>query len=101
MQNPYLDFVKRYHKAPVAFVEEVLGVTPDPWQKRLLELLAAGERKVSVRSGHGTGKSTVASWAMLWFMLTRVPVKVVVTAPTASQLFDALFGECRRWSASE
>ena len=98
MQNPYLDFVKRYHAAPVAFVEEVLGVTPDPWQRNLLRLLAAGERKVSVRSGHGTGKSTVASWAMLWFMLTRVPVKVVVTAPTASQLFDALFGECRRWA---
>jgi hypothetical protein len=98
MQNPYLDFVKRYHSAPAAFVEEVLGVTPDPWQKRLLELLAAGERKISVRSGHGTGKSTVASWAMLWYMLTRVPVKVVVTAPTASQLFDALFGECRRWA---
>jgi phage terminase large subunit len=35
---------------------------------------------------------------MLWFMLTRAPVKVVVTAPTASQLFDALFGECRRWA---
>lgn len=98
MQNPYLDFVKRYHAAPVAFVEEVLGVTPDPWQKTLLGLLAAGERKISVRSGHGTGKSTVASWAMLWYMLTRVPVKVVVTAPTASQLFDALFGECRRWA---
>lgn len=98
MQNPYLDFVKRYYKAPEAFVEEVLGVTPDPWQKRLLGLLASGERKISVRSGHGTGKSTVASWAMLWFMLTRVPVKVVVTAPTASQLFDALFGECRRWA---
>ena len=56
MQNPYLDFVKRYHAAPVAFVEEVLGVTPDPWQRDLLRLLAAGERKVSVRSGHGTGK---------------------------------------------
>jgi len=68
MQNPYLDFVKRYHSDPAAFVEEVLGVTPDPWQKRLLELLAAGERKISVRSGHGTGKSTVASWAMLWYL---------------------------------
>jgi len=96
--NPYLAFVKRYYADPVAFVQEVLGVTPDPWQRRLLELLATGERKISVRSGHGTGKSTVASWAMLWFMLTRVPVKVVVTAPTASQLFDALFGECRRWA---
>ncbi len=98
MQNPYLDFVKRYYSDPVAFVEEVLGVTPDPWQRQLLGLLAKGERKVSVRSGHGTGKSTAASWAMLWYMLTRVPVKVVVTAPTASQLFDALFGECRRWA---
>ena len=27
MQNPYIDFVKRYHAAPVAFVEEVLGVS--------------------------------------------------------------------------
>lgn len=98
MQNPYYDFVKRYYRSPVAFVREVLGVDPDPWQVRLLELLAANERKISVRSGHGTGKSTVASWAMLWFMLTRAPVKVVVTAPTASQLFDALFGECRRWA---
>ncbi len=98
MQNPFYDFVKRYYRDPVAFVREVLGVEPDPWQVRLLELLAANERKISVRSGHGTGKSTVASWAMLWFMLTRAPVKVVVTAPTASQLFDALFGECRRWA---
>jgi hypothetical protein len=34
---------------------------------------------------------------MIWFLLTRYPVKVVVTAPTASQLFDALFAECKRW----
>jgi len=98
LKNPFYDFVSRYYRNPVAFVREVLGVEPDPWQIELLELLAAGERKISVRSGHGTGKSTAASWSMLWFMLTRAPVKVVVTAPTASQLFDALFGECRRWA---
>jgi len=34
---------------------------------------------------------------MIWFLLTRYPVKIVVTAPTASQLFDALFAECKRW----
>jgi phage terminase large subunit len=49
------------------------------------------------RSGHGVGKSTTASWAMLWFLLTRYPVKVVVTAPTSAQLYDALFAELKRW----
>ena len=52
---------------------------------------------MSVRSGHGTGKSTSASWAMLWYVLLRFPNKVVVTAPTSGQLFDALFAELKRW----
>jgi hypothetical protein len=30
---------------------------------------------------------------MLWFLLTRFPVKIVVTAPTATQLFDALWAD--------
>ena len=59
--------------------------------------MASGERKISIRSGHGVGKSTTASWAMLWFLLTRYPVKVVVTAPTSAQLYDALFAELKRW----
>ena len=50
-----------------------------------------------MRSGHGTGKSTSASWAMLWFLFLRFPNKVVVTAPTSGQLFDALFAEMKRW----
>ena len=67
------------------------------WQKELLEAVNNGERKLSVRSGHGVGKSTAASWLMLWFLLTRYPVKIVVTAPTSAQLFDALFAELKRW----
>lgn len=43
------------------------------------------------------GKSTTAAWAMLWFLIFRFPVKIVVTAPTSSQLFDALFAELKRW----
>jgi phage terminase large subunit len=62
-----------------------------------LTAIASGQRKISVRSGHGVGKSTAASWAMLWYLLTRYPVKVVVTAPTSSQLYDALFAELKRW----
>lgn len=95
--NPFLDFVKRYRDDPVAFVREVLGVEPDPWQEKLLTWIAEGERRISVRSGHGVGKSTAASWAMIWYATTRYPVKVVVTAPTSAQLYDALFAELKRW----
>jgi phage terminase large subunit len=81
----------------VRFVREMLGADPYEYQREFLEALARNERKMSVKSGHGTGKSTTASWAMLWFLLLRYPVKVVVTAPTSSQLFDAMFAELKRW----
>jgi hypothetical protein len=97
MNNPFIDFIKLYRTDPVLFVKEVLGVEPDEWQKDFLNAVASGERKISIRSGHGVGKSTTASWAMLWFLLTRYPVKVVVTAPTSAQLYDALFAELKRW----
>lgn len=96
-QNPLEGFVRQYYRDPVGFVTEILGVKPLPYQAEFLEAIASGERKISVRSGHGTGKSTAASWAMLWFLLMRFPNKVVVTAPTSGQLFDALFAELKRW----
>jgi hypothetical protein len=96
-ENPMEAFVLAYHKDPVLFVREILGVEPQPYQAEFLQALAAGERKISIRSGHGTGKSTAASWAMLWWLLLRFPNKVVVTAPTSGQLFDALFAELKRW----
>lgn len=97
MNNPFIQFITLYRNDPVLFVKEVLGVDPDEWQKDFLNAVASGERKISIRSGHGVGKSTTASWAMLWFLLTRYPVKVVVTAPTSAQLYDALFAELKRW----
>ena len=95
--NPLTEFVLRYRDDPVLFVREVLGAEPYDYQSEFLNAISSGERKMSVRSGHGTGKSTSASWAMLWFLLLRFPNKVVVTAPTSSQLFDALFAELKRW----
>ena len=95
--NVFADYLAVLRDNPVKFVEEVLGVKPLEYQAELLMAVAKNERKISIRSGHGTGKSTAASWLMLWFLLTRYPVKIVVTAPTSSQLFDALFAETKRW----
>ena len=96
-ENPFIAFIKTYRNDPVSFVEKVFSVEPDDWQKEFLRAICDSNRRISVRSGHGVGKSTAASWAMLWYLLTRYPVKVVVTAPTSSQLFDALFAEIKRW----
>lgn len=99
-RNPFLEMIERYgttEEGPVLFVTEILGATPTDYQADLLRAVARGDRKISIRSGHGTGKSTALSWAMLWFVLFRFPCKVVVTAPTTAQLYDALFAELKRW----
>lgn len=95
--NPFDEFLATYTHEPVRFVREVLGVPPDKWQAEFLTAIARGHRRISVRSGHGVGKSTAAAWAMLWWLITRYPLKIVVTAPTSSQLYDALFAEVKRW----
>ena len=69
--NPFDDFVVEYWDDPVRFVEEVLGAKPLPYQRDFLNAIARNERKISIRSGHGTGKSTSASWAMLLALLSR------------------------------
>jgi phage terminase large subunit len=87
-----------YADRPAEFVEDLLNVTPQNWQREVLQKIGKDQRSLcSVISGHGCGKSSVASWLMIWFLLTRYPVKIVCTAPSASQLYDALFAEVKRW----
>ena len=90
-------FQQRYVNEPALFVEEVLKITPDPWQAQVLKWVTDGKRRISIRSGHGVGKSSCASWLMIWHQLTRFPQKTVVTAPSHSQLHDALGAEVRKW----
>ena len=96
-KNSFIDFLEMYRNDPVLFVKNVLGATPQPWQEDFLRAVARGERRISVRAGHGVGKSTACSWALIWHMVTRFPQKAVVTAPTSAQLFDALYSETKAW----
>ena len=94
--NPFLKLMKRYHRDPVKFAREVIGMDPDDWQCELLEAVANPEiRRVTCRSGHGVGKSSAVAMAAIWHVLMRVPSKTVVTAPTSAQLFDACFAEMK------
>ena len=81
---------------PALFAKEVLGADPTEQQwdgsRKLVE-----KRRVSIRSGHGTGKSTFMAWCVLWFLSCYFPAKVPATAPTAHQLEDVLWSEIAKW----
>jgi len=97
VENPFVTFIETYHDRPVEFCVNVLGITPDPPQRQLLEDIAAGERHIAIKSGHGTGKSSGLAMAATWYACTRINYKVVMTAPTSPQLFDALWSETKMY----
>ena len=86
-------FIAKYAENPRLFVREVLGKTPYPWQDDVLAAYGRRQRLISCKSGHGVGKSTVFAWMMTHHMTCRFPQKTVVTAPSQSQLWDALWAE--------
>jgi phage terminase large subunit len=82
---------------PTSFVECILRVKPDLWQSEVMEAVARGDRGVSIRSGHGVGKTSCLSWLALWWIGTHYHAKVILTAPTSAQLQDALLPETKAW----
>lgn len=97
--NPFGHAISRYNRAPIAFVREVLLAEPDAWQIEALRALSHGHTRISIKSGHGVGKSCFAAWVVIWFICSRAPYKVAVTAPSAPQLFDVLWPEIGKWIA--
>lgn len=93
--NPFAVAIDHYGRQPNAFWREVLGMAPDPWQEVANKALAHGHTRLSIRSGHGVGKSAWVAGAICWFANTRHPMKIGVTAPSAPQLYDALWAEVR------
>jgi phage terminase large subunit len=90
--------VGKYRDDRVAFFREVMGVEKlEVWQERELKALDAGCTRLTIRSGHGVGKTMFLAGNILHFLLTRTPCKVAVTAPSATQLFDALASEVKIW----
>jgi len=89
--------VLRWRQAgPAEFAKEVLGAKPTDQQLQGGRALVE-KRRVSIRSGHGTGKSTFEAWCVLWFLSCYFPCKVPCTAPTSHQLEDVLWSEIAKW----
>ena len=97
VSNPFVEFQALYKDDWVRLVREVLEFEPDEDQTAILRAINKGERRISIRSGHGTGKTTTLALATVCHALTRFPQVTVCTAPTSSQLFDALAAQTKSW----
>lgn len=94
--NDFLKILDYYYDNPVAFFEDILNMTPDDWQKDVLNDLVE-HPKVSVRSGQGVGKTALEAGAIIWFLVCRPHSRIIATAPTMQQLYDVLWAEIAKW----
>ena len=85
-----------YRANPVLFVRQAIGVDPTPHQIQTLESVKDHAR-TSIKSGHGTGKSSGAAFLVWWYLCCFPHSRVPCTAPTMPQLQDVLWAEIAKW----
>ena len=86
-----------WRRHPVLYAKQRLGLNPTWQQQQLLKAIAEPEARVSVRSGHSTGKSTAMAAAIWWKLECFDFAKIPCTAPSAGQLRDILWAELAKW----
>ena len=103
MSSPRILFKLRYWDDPAGFVRDCIKFRPGDaatfYQLEILDHIIP-EKRVTARGPHGMGKTTMASWAILWFALTRdgLDWKVATTASVWRQLTKFLWPEVRKWA---
>jgi hypothetical protein len=93
---------------PWLFVTGVLGVLPygapnptkapqlEQWQEEELRNVVP-KRRLSIRSGHGCGKSAFLAWIVLWGLCCHDDVKIPVASNSQDQLRDIIWPEIKKW----
>jgi len=92
--------ILHYADNPNDYFIDVLKAIPEPEQKVVLDALpqAIKEKKgISVKSGHGVGKTMCQAGIIKWFIDTRPFPKIIATAGSQKQLKDVLWPELHKW----
>lgn len=56
-----------------------------------------GSKRISIASGHGTGKDAILSMLILWYLFCFKNAQVPCTAPSSEQMYDVLWKEIAVW----
>jgi hypothetical protein len=86
--------VAKWRYDPNLFFEEILGCTPEPYQRQINQAIADHER-VAISACHDVGKSWDLARIVLWFGTCFPYCKVITTAPTYNQVKNILWSEIR------
>ena len=90
--SPLERFIYECKDDPVRFATTIFTRHPVDSQIEALNTLAK-RKKIAIKSGHGVGKSGLFPYVGYWLLFCRIPVKVVITAPTKHQLYDIAWPE--------
>jgi len=94
-----------YARTPALFMEEVLRMDGQPWQRIFWQAVADSrgglipQKRFSVRSGTGVGKTSGVAGLILWHLAVFPDSKLPCTAPTSPQIKAVLWPEIRKWVA--
>jgi phage terminase large subunit len=91
--------LQRGREDPVWWMKHVLGFNPWPMQERIA-VSVRDNRRTSVASCHGAGKTTIAARIGMQFLYNHDSSLVLSTAPTARQVEGVLWKEIRKAHAS-
>lgn len=70
----------------------------EPWHVKALSAIRDGEKRISIRSGHGCKKTTfLAICALFALLCCGDDVKVPIVAGSESQLTDTIWPEIAKW----
>lgn len=99
---PSVDDVRQaitlFRAEPAEFLRVMLHVErPEMHQLEVMDAVASGERRISMRSGRRVGKTGLLAWLSIWWPMTRADARVLVTAPSSAQLEDAYIPSFRQW----
>lgn len=71
----------------------------EPWQAKCFQAIRDGQKRITVRSGHGCKKSATLSILVLWGLLCHgADCKIPVVAGSQNQLTDTIWPEISKWS---
>lgn len=87
---------KRYYKKPALFMEEILGMNLDTWQRELCDEFHDYDR-FAVSSGHSSGKTAFTSGITQYFIAVHPDPQIITTANTENQLRQKTWRELAKW----
>jgi phage terminase large subunit len=87
----------KYWGNPTKFIEEILGRTKTPDQKKLHEAIAQGDTRIVAKGANSTGKTEDIASIIIYYKLCAPGGSIVITtAPSEAQVKNQIWQEMRK-----